>query len=123
MNRNLFFIVFILAISPVVLFSCNKGGGSSNNGYTNTPPPTVDPNAITISNMSFGSNSLTIKAGTTVTWTNADNLSHTVTADDNSFTSGDLGKDATFSHSFATVGTYNYHCKYHSMMTAKIIVN
>ena len=72
--------------------------------------------------MSFGAN-LTVKTGTTVTWTNKDGTAHTVTADDNSFNSGNMANGASFSHKFDAAGTYPYHCQYHSMMTASIIVN
>lgn len=118
--KKYFPIGIAVALSAFLLLNCSKSSNSGSSGGTNPPP---DPNSITIANMSFGTASLTVKAGTTITWTNQDALSHTVTADDNSFTSPDMPKGATYSHTFAATGTYNYHCKYHSMMVATIIVN
>ena len=61
-------------------------------------------------------------AGTTVTWTNHDDVPHTVTATDKSYSSGALDTDGTFSHQFKTPGTYAYFCSLHPTMTARIIV-
>ncbi|OQP62880.1 hypothetical protein A3860_26585 [Niastella vici] len=74
-------------------------------------------------NMSFSVASLTVKAGTTVTWTNNDNVTHTVTADDNSFNSGDITAGHSYTKTFSVQGTFPYHCIYHSMMKATVIVN
>ncbi len=65
---------------------------------------------------------LTVPAGTTVTWTNRDDEPHTVTSSENVFTSLGLDTDETFSHTFATPGTYTYYCKLHPHMTGTIIV-
>jgi plastocyanin len=73
--------------------------------------------------MSFSPGSTTVKAGTTVTWKNNDNMAHTVTADDASFDSGALNTGQTFSHTFNSAGTIKYHCTYHSTMTASVVVN
>jgi len=65
---------------------------------------------------------LTVKPGTTVTWTNTGSASHTVTADDGSFASGTLAGGATFSQTFAKAGTYAYHCSIHHSMVATVVV-
>jgi plastocyanin len=65
---------------------------------------------------------LTVSVGTTVTWTNKDSVSHTVTSNDNLFESGTLAKNATFQHTFNQKGTFQYHCSFHAFMTAKVIV-
>ena len=80
-------------------------------------------NAVSIAGFNFQPATITIKAGTTVTWTNNDNATHTVTADDGSFGSAKLGSGATFSQTFATAGTFTYHCSIHSAMKATVIVN
>src|SRR5215475_1829539 len=54
--------------------------------------------------------------GDTVVWTNKMNTSHTVTADDGTFDSGVIGRDQSFSHTFDTVGSVDYHCEIHSNM-------
>lgn len=117
--------LLLLLCGSLFVLSCNKGSssnnyGSNNNGGSNTPS---SGNTISIYNMLFGTGSLTVKAGTTVTWTNGDNMTHTVTADDGSFASGDLKYGSTYSHTFSTTGSFPYHCTYHSGMTATIVVN
>jgi plastocyanin len=77
---------------------------------------------INISGFKYDPASITIKVGTTVTWTNNDTASHTVTADDGSWTSDNLANGATYSHTFDKAGTYPYHCNFHSGMKATIIV-
>jgi len=61
----------------------------------------------------FGPVELTVPTGTTVVWTNNGGLSHTVTADDNTFDSGTMGKGDTFSFTFNEPGTYPYYCEFH----------
>lgn len=77
---------------------------------------------VQIANFAFTPSSLTVKVGTTVTWTNTDSVSHTVTADDGSFTSGKIATGSTFKETFAKAGTYAYHCAIHSSMTGTITV-
>ena len=100
-----------------ILNSCSKSSNSSNN---NTPPST---NAVSIVNMSFSPSSITVSAGTTVKWTNNDNMTHTVTADDASFDSGNITSGSSSSKTFSTVGTYKYHCTIHPSMTGTVVVN
>lgn len=80
-------------------------------------------NAVTIANFAFGPSSLTVAVGTTVTWTNSDSTGHTVTADDGSFKSDTLATSATFKQTFATAGTFAYHCSIHTSMTGTITVH
>lgn len=112
--------LFVL-VSSVLVFSCSKSssGYGSNPGGTYNPPPA---NTVSIKNIAFSPTTLTVAVGTTVTWTNNDNMTHTVTANDNSFDSGNLAYGATFSYKFNAAGTFNYHCSYHASMLAKIIV-
>ena len=63
-----------------------------------------------------------MKKGVTVTWTNADERDHTVTADDDSFKSGNLGDGSTFRQKFDKPGRFKYHCEYHPRMKATIVV-
>ena len=106
---------FAIALLMASAISCKKS--STNNNTVNN-----DPNTVTMSGMAFVSNGLHVTVGTTVKWVNNDNMVHTVTADDNSYNSGDLAAGATFSHTFSTAGTYTYHCKYHSGMTGTVWV-
>jgi plastocyanin len=79
--------------------------------------------AVSIADFSFQPATITISVGTTVTWTNKDNAGHTVTADDSSFTSDRLGSGVTFSHTFATAGTFTYHCAIHASMKGTVTVH
>ena len=78
--------------------------------------------AVKIDNFSFGPTTITIPAGSTVTWTNNDDVPHVVASDDNVFKSKALDTDDRFSFTFTKSGTYNYYCAIHPKMTAKIIV-
>jgi plastocyanin len=69
--------------------------------------------AITISNFAFDPSPLTVKVGTTVTWTNQDSASHNVVADNGAFKSNTLKQGDTFSFTFNQAGTYNYYCSFH----------
>lgn len=91
-------------------------------------PSSVAPSAATgssvsIANFSFQPPTITIPVGTAVTWTNNDSAGHTVTADDGSFKSDKLGSGATFSQTFATAGTFAYHCSIHPSMTGTVTVH
>ncbi len=67
-------------------------------------------------------NVLTVKVGTTVTWTNDDNMLHTVTAVDGSFDSGFFDNGETFTYTFTEVGEFEYFCLPHPWMRAMVIV-
>jgi len=78
---------------------------------------------IAMVNFSFSPKEVTIKKGTTVTWTNQDSAVHTVTSDTPLFDSGDLAQGKSFSYTFSTVGTFAYHCIPHqAKMTGTIVV-
>ena len=85
--------------------------------------PAAGGDAVTIANFAFGPASLSVAAGTTVTWTNDDTAAHTATADDGSFDSSSIAPGATFSQAFDTAGTFAYHCSIHPNMTATIEVD
>jgi plastocyanin len=78
---------------------------------------------ITIDNFSFAPPTLTVAAGTEVTWVNHDDIPHTVVSEDKTtFKSRALDTDEKFSFTFSKPGTYTYFCSIHPKMTAKIIV-
>jgi plastocyanin len=70
----------------------------------------------------FSPTSLSVPVGSTVTWSNTTDAPHTVTADAGGFASSTVNPGATFSHTFATAGTYTYHCTIHTYMTATVVV-
>jgi plastocyanin len=91
-------------------------------GFNQSTASAQGTQAVTISGFAFNPASLTIEAGTTVTWTNQDSATHTATADDGSWDTGNLAQGASGSITFDTPGTYTYHCAIHPNMTASITV-
>jgi len=80
-------------------------------------------NTVTISNFAFAPASITIPAGTTVTWTNKDEEPHTVVSGDGTtFHSPGMGTGATFSFTFPNAGTFEYICSIHPMMHGTVVV-
>jgi plastocyanin len=77
--------------------------------------------AVKIDNFTFGPQELKVKAGTTVTWTNGDDIPHTVVSPNN-FRSKVMDTDGTYSFTFTTPGTYKYFCSLHPHMTGTITV-
>ena len=77
--------------------------------------------AVKIGNFTFGPQELKVKAGTTITWTNEDDIPHTVVSPNN-FRSKVLDTEGTYSFTFTTPGTYKYFCSLHPHMTGTIVV-
>lgn len=89
---------------------------------TTAASTTAASTSVTIESFLFNPESLTIKAGETVTWTNKDSVAHTITEDKGVFDSGSINSGATYSFTFKTAGTFSYHCTIHPSMTGTIIV-
>ena len=92
---------------------------------TPAPPPAAAKSQVlevAIDNFSFTPPTVTVSAGTTVTWVNHDDVPHTVTANDRGFASKALDTDERYSRLFATPGTYAYYCAVHPHMTGQVIV-
>jgi plastocyanin len=79
--------------------------------------------AVSIHNFTFNPQTVTVKAGTTVTWTNKDDIPHGIAATNNAFKrSQALDTDDSYSFTFTTPGTYQYFCYVHPHMTGTIVV-
>src|SRR5260221_6464960 len=129
----------LLAVGFLVLLAaCGSAPSPTGTGTTPTTAPTAPPtanptptptpttasssgNSVSIKNFSFTPNSLTVKVGTKVTWTNHDSVTHTVTANQGAFNSPVL-PGSSFSLTFTKAGTYAYHCMIHPYMMATIVV-
>lgn len=85
--------------------------------------PAAAGDAVTIQNFAFAPASLTVKAGTTVTWTNQDSPAHSVKWDDGSTGSQNLATGAMYTRTFATAGTFTYVCGIHASMKGTIVVD
>lgn len=82
--------------------------------------PASEANKVAIQNFAFTPQAITINAGDAVTWVNQDSISHSIKS--GTFNSGTLGNGASFQHTFASSGTYEYSCGIHPSMTGKVVV-
>ena len=130
------FAVPLLLVGVFVLSGCGSNSANQGNTYGTssgasynsmpvaTPTPAqgsaVEANAITIQNFAFSPATLTVKKGTTVTWTNNDSAPHQIKSA--TFNSSQLSKGQSFSFTFNTAGSFDYSCAIHPSMLGKIIV-
>ena len=85
-------------------------------------PAGAEDKAVEIHNFTCTPQRVTVKTGATVTWTNQDNIPHTVTSATRAFRSKALDTDDKFSFTFTTAGVYEYFCSLHPHMTGTIVV-
>jgi plastocyanin len=112
--------IFVLAapvVAAAVLLVSGARGFAASAGQAQTASAEVK-----VDNFSFGPATLTVAVGTTVTWTNRDDIPHTVVSDDKVFKSKVLDTDEKFSYTFSKPGTYGYFCSIHPKMTGKVVV-
>jgi len=83
---------------------------------------TVDGKQVMVDNFSFTPAMATVPVGTTVTWTNHDDIPHNVVSPERRFKSPVLDTDEVFSHTFDVAGTYQYYCSIHPRMTGQVVV-
>ena len=96
--------------------------GSGQSTATALQEAKAAPVEVKIDNFSFSPATITVPAGTTVRWTNRDDIPHTVVSDKEIFKSKTLDTDDQFSYSFTKPGTYDYFCSIHPKMTGKVVV-
>ena len=77
---------------------------------------------VKIANFTFDPPILTVNAGTTVTWVNADDIPHLVSEKNGKFRSSAFDTNDKFSQTFSTAGTFEYFCAIHPHMTGEIVV-
>jgi plastocyanin len=82
----------------------------------------ADGTHVVVDNFSFAPATATIPVGTTVTWTNRDDIPHNVVSPEQKFKSPVLDTSEKFSHTFAVAGTYKYYCSIHPRMTGQVVV-
>jgi len=81
-------------------------------------------NEVFIQGMAFTPSTITVSAGTTITWTNKDGVTHNVTSNTAGlFSSGPINPNKTFSKLFSTPGTFGYTCTLHAGMNGSVVVN
>jgi plastocyanin len=123
--------VAALAVGVLSLAGCSASRPPTGSGTPSMSMPTmsvtspavpVSGDQVNIDNFAFVPATLTVHAGSTVTWTNHDEEPHTVAASDGTFHSPGMGTGATFSHTFAAAGTFDYVCSIHPMMHGTVVV-
>lgn len=138
MKRSWLALIIVLLVGVVITGVIVSGGDDGANidnatelsGNTNasdrssTSETQVDSSdQVKISNFAYSPETITVKKGTTVTWTNEDSTGHTVTSeDDGPLDSGLLSKGEEFSFKFDEAGTFSYFCEPHPQMKAKVVV-
>ena len=124
-----------------VLFVTGCGSGYSSSPSPSSPSPTPSPapapspapsgstaaitiptNARTLGTGAFVPNPAAVAQGTVVTWSNSDSTNHDIVSDTGIWDSGRLAAGESFRFTFATKGTYPYHCSLHPGMNGTIVV-
>jgi plastocyanin len=123
MNRDkrLMAGVFLAATLLLVIVGCSDDQGARNHPSTTpgTSPAATD--SVTVRNLAFSPASISVPAGTTVTWTNQDTPPHDVTFADGEH-SERLDTGATYERTFAATGSFDYVCSIHPQMNGRVVV-
>lgn len=109
--------ITVIMLGVIIVSGCTQNQQQNTTNSKNTSYSTV-----VIQNFAFTPDTLTVKAGTNVTWINQDSEVHDVTSDSGTFTSPDLNKGDKYTHNFTKSGNYSYYCNEHPSMKGKIIV-
>jgi len=113
--------VWILGLLSTAMVAVLLLSAASSYSSAKTPQPATA--EVKVDNFSFGPATVTVAVGTTVTWTNRDDIPHTVVSTEKVFKSKVLDTDEKFSFTFDKAGTYPYFCSIHPKMTGSVVVN
>ena len=105
----------LLSLAALALAACGEEERPSQS-------QAADSGELRIESFAFQPARVTVKAGTTVRWVNADDAPHTATADDGSFDTGDLRQGDVGKVTLGEPGEYAYFCEFHRFMRANITV-
>ena len=106
-------------VMPVIIAMLLVAGASR---VSASDQPSAANVAVKIDNFVFGPQAITVSVGTTVTWTNSDDIPHTAVSTDGVFKSKVMDTDEKFSYTFTKAGTYSYYCSVHPKMTGQVVV-
>ena len=112
--------LFAYLAAPVMIAMVLLLAGSPS--VTANDQPSTANAEVKIDNFSFGPQTVTVPVGATVTWTNQDDIPHTVVSTDGVFKSKVRDTDERFSYTFTKPGTYSYFCSVHPKMTGQVVV-
>jgi plastocyanin len=116
-RKNVWFASLATPVAIAVLLLL---AGSSS--VTANDQPAAANAAVKIDNFVFGPQTIAVPVGTTVTWTNSDDIPHTAVSTDGVFKSKVMDTDEKFSYTFTKAGTYSYYCSIHPKMTGQVVV-
>jgi amicyanin len=115
--------VFSAALAALILLSFALSNAGHPTPVAAEQNSSSDKYQIKIDNFSFAPATLTVPAGTTVTWVNQDDVPHNiVSSEGKALKSPVMDTDGKFSYTFTTAGTYPYYCGIHPKMTGKVVV-
>jgi plastocyanin len=113
-KKNVWIAIFAMAAIAALLMASPRA-------TANDQAPTASAEVV-IDNFVFGPQTVTVPVGTTVTWTNRDDIPHTVVSTEGVFKSKVRDTDEMFSYTFTKAGTYPYYCSVHPKMTGTVVV-
>ncbi len=117
MRRKLLFSVFVvglpLALAAVLILHPTRAKSEETK---------ASPTEVRVDNFTFGPDTLTVAANSTVTWVNKDDVPHVIASNDGLFKSKALDTDDKYSYTFSKAGTYSYYCSIHPKMVGKVVV-
>ena len=117
MRRKLFFsgLVVALPLTLAAVLILHPTRAKSDDTH-------ASPAEVRVDNFSFGPDTLTVHANSTVTWVNKDDVPHVIASNDGLFKSKALDTDDKYSYTFSKAGTYSYYCSIHPKMVGKVVV-
>src|SRR5208282_3967177 len=115
MGRKLLYLVALLGLATLL----HTGLAPTYARAADDKPAKV---AVAIDNFNFAPTAITVAVGTTVVWTNRDDVPHNVTSTDKAFASPTLDTDEKYEFTFQKAGTFNYYCTIHPKMTGKVVL-
>jgi plastocyanin len=116
---------FVLVLAGALLLAAcgSSGGGSGSSGSSASASAATTTKSVTISNFMFSPMTASVAPGSTVSVTNKDSVTHTLTATGGQFDTGDIGPGQTKTFTAPSkAGTYSYICNIHQYMQGTIVV-
>ena len=127
----LIIIIIIIIVAGVYLYYAQSSNRNVQTGMNNSTNQSMGNNStnttsaattISIQNMTFNPNQITIKSGTNIQWVNNDNVQHQISSDNGAFQSNTLNPGDSYNFFFAKTGIYGYHDALNPTITGTIIV-
>lgn len=126
MKKNNLLVLSGVIFSLVIMGAGCSAAPSTQNNSGATPVPnaaSASSGQVAISNFTFQPGNITVKRGGKIVWTNRDSMAHTVTVDQaQGPASAPLNQGDSYTYTFETAGTFNYHCNIHPSMRGSVTV-